>query len=592
MIASVLCLLIYFGLCVGALVCDGGLRRLKAGLRRLSPIHWGLLGLAAAGFLAFIYYWPRQDRFVYFWDYAYYWNASVKLVRFIAENPLSEVLGTLYRSINDVSYNLFLPTLLALPLSVFGCAFPRYVNACCVLFLLPALLVQGMIVVKQAGDDAPNRGGLYVAAVIAAMLLPANYCAVFHGYLDVAFLLPVSCAVYLLADLDFRRVSPARDVMIALLLVLIWICRRYTIFLIIGYVAALAVKAVAVLIEDKGWKSLRPIVVNFLLIGLVSLGLLALCFGKFLLRALLTDYSDMYSAYSGSLAGKLAEVRGSFGVVALVLALTSAALCLIYKKQVVNCLALLVMGVSIPAMFFRIQNMGMQHRMLLNVPVYTLCAMALIHWTPGLPLRRGCNAAVALCAIAMAVNFAAAFVPALPPSGTLLTERYTPYRRDDIDALNTLADKLNALCPDPDRQDIYVSASGLVLNGDILQKLNMPDVEKTVPAICGSCDIDLRDGFPHAFLTAGYVVTTDPVQTHLPSGQEVVVYPATQIQDPESCIGRHYRLIDEVALDGGVTAKIYRKVSNYSRNDLRQIQQHFAALYPDHPELFADRIRR
>lgn len=598
MIASIMCLLLYYGLCLAALACDGGFRRLKTGLRNLSPVHWSLLGLAVAGFLAFIHYWPRQDRYVYFWDYAYYWNACIKRVRFIGENSLSEVMKTLYQSINDKSYNLFLPTLLALPLKAYGYTFPRYVDTCCVLFLLPALLVQGMTVMKLAGEGKVVRGGLYVAAVILAMLLPNNYYAVFHGYLDVGFLLPVSCACYLLVDYDFRRVSPSKNVIVALLLALIWICRRYTVFLIIGYVAALAVKAMVVLIQDRGWKALRSIILNFLMIGVVSLGLLFLCFREFVLRALLNNYSESYSAYSGSMSGKIRGLCGAFGIVTVALALVSAVLCLVRRRGRVNCLALLVMGLAIPPLFWRIQDMGIQHNMLMNVPVYMLCAMVLIHWdTAGEPRqdrtgRRGRKAVVATCVAVMVVNFAVAFVPALPTSGILLAERYVPYRRDDIDALNTLADKLNALSPDEGQQDIYVCASGVVLNDDILQKLHMPDVEKYVPAVYPSCGVDLRDGFPYAFLASRYVVTTDPVQTHLPKGQEVVRYPAAMIQDPDSCIGRHYRLIDEVALGEGVTAKIYQKTSNYSRIELREIQQHFEGIYPDYPELFTNRIRR
>jgi hypothetical protein len=36
-----------------------------------------------------------------------------------------------------------------------------------------------------------------------SVVFPGNYYAVFKGYIDVAFLLPVSVAMYLLVDYDF-----------------------------------------------------------------------------------------------------------------------------------------------------------------------------------------------------------------------------------------------------------------------------------------------------------------------------------------------------------------------------------------------------
>jgi len=595
MVVSTLLILLFYGLCLGALLCDGGCGRLARGARSLSLSQWVALALIAGGFMAFVCYWPRQDRFVYFWDYAHYWGKSIKRMRFMGENTLSEIFKTLYQSINKDDYNNFLPTLLALPLRLLGYSFPRYVVICCTLFLLPSLFVQGLIVVKLARLGGRGRGWLYVACVAAALCLPNNYYPVFRGYIDVAFLLPMSCAMYLLVDYDFRRIAPLKNAVIAFLLVLIWVCRRYAVYFVIGYVVALGVRAVSVLIACKSLKPMKAIVVDFLMIGGISLGLLLLFFRGFFLHALLTDFGQMYSAYNGTIRGKVMELVGTFGGITAALILVSGILCLATGRQVGNCVAMLAMVIIEPLLFWQTQNMGMQHRMLLNVPIQVLCALPLAHWpNAARPRGRGALAqrtAAGLCAVAMLSNFAMAFGDFLPATGcgTVFSERYAPYRRDDIEALRTLAGKLNALTRGSKRR-VYVAASGLVLNSDILKKLNMPQEDNAVPNMYPTRDVDLRDGFPKNFLKARYVVATDPIQLHLPSGQEVVSYLSALVQDPDSFLGRHFKPIDEVTLDQGVVARIYERTEAFTEEDLQQLRDYYTNLYPGHEKLFADRI--
>ncbi len=602
MLVSVLLMLLFYGLCLGALVCDGGYKRLRRGAGSLSLLQWAALALIATAFMAFVSYWPRQDRFVYFWDYAFYWGKSINRMRFMGENTLFEVFRTLYQSINKDDYNNFLPTLLAFPLQLLGCSFPRYVVVCCALFLLPTLFVQALIVAKLARHVRFGKGWLYVACVAVALCLPNNYYSVFRGFIDVAYLLPMSCAMYLLVDYDFRRISPVKNAIMAFLLVLIWVCRRYAVYLIVGYVVALGVRAVSVLIAEKSLKPMKAIAVNFLMIGLISIGFLLLSFRRFFLYALLTDFGQMYSAYNGTIQDKVMELVRTFGCITAAVMLVSSILCLVTARQVVNCIAMLAMIVIEPLLFWQTQNMGPQHRMILNIPIYVLCAMPLALCLDDGPLDGGRlpdkgtiigkRLTAALCAVAMLCNFTMAFSDFLPATGcgTVFSERYVPYRRDDIEALNALAEKLNALTEGTKRH-VYVAASGTVLNSDILKKLKMPEESNAVPSMYTTKDVDMRDGFPGNFLKAKYVVATDPIQLHLRTGQEVVSYLSALVQDPESYLGRHFKLIDEVALDEGVVALIYEKTGKFTEEDLQQLRNYYTSLYPGQEALFADRIK-
>ena len=158
-----------------------------------------------------------------------------------------------------------------------------------------------------------------------------------------------------------------------------------------------------------------------------------------------------------------------------------------------------------------------------------------------------------------------------------------------MDNLNELAEKLRTLTSNTN-DHIYVSASGSVLNTDILRKLKMPYEYDIIPNLEPSCEVDLRDGFPTEFLHAKYIVTTDPIQLCLESGQEIVRYLASNVRDEKSYIGKHYQKIFSIELDNDCVASVYEKKSEYTRSDLKKIKTHFNEMYPNHPELFEERI--
>lgn len=192
----------------------------------------------------------------------------------------------------------------------------------------------------------------------------------------------------------------------------------------------------------------------------------------------------------------------------------------------------------------------------------------------------------------MLVNFSYSFIPVCQGYAnekSILASAYTPFGRDDIDTLHDMKDYLNQLTDGTD-SIIYVSASGTVLNCDILRKMDMPYSNNAIPRMCGTADVDLRDGFPALFLISDYVVTTEPVQVHLGSGQEVVSYLVEGVNDPNSYIGRHFEQINEFSLGDGVAAKIYHKTSDWDEEDLTKLSDYYTELYPGYEALFRDRI--
>lgn len=592
---SLVFMALYYGICLFSLSKGGCIAQMKELRRELSLWQRAVIVLVAAAGVLLTAYWMQQNRFVYFWDFGGYWNMSIQWTEFQFSHNLLETLIELFASINRDDYNYLLPAVIALPMKVSGYSFSTYVLINHVMFLIPAVLVQALCAVKLVGGNG-KKGWIFVIAVVLGTLFPPNYYAMYLGYIDAAILLPISAAIYLLTDFDFQKPEASKDAALALTLVIAWLCRRYVIFFIIGYVAALAAKGVILLGKKRDLRTLGGVVKHFCIIGGISIGVLLVYFNQFFFRAILTDFRELYSAYDAHLPQKFSGLADSFGAVTVAVAAVGGILCFVMKKNRANLAYLLTLMVVETAAFWKTQNMGVQHRLLLNVPLFLCCMLV---WTPFVEYFNGPQGwkqvvekgSAIVCSLALAVNFYQAMIPA-PPSGSagwIFSEQYAPLRRDDIDQLERLVQYLNEETVGTEKW-VYVAASGFVLNHDILRKVHLPETRNAVNNLYLTNDVDLRDGFPDSFLAAEYVVTTDPVQLHLASGQEVVRYPAEMIQDESSYIGQHFIEISQFELDEGVTAKVYYKASDWDQSDLEQMKDYFNGLYPGHEDIFGGRI--
>ena len=592
MLINLLCIILFYGICIGAICIERGYKICIKEYRSLSSTYITVIfGILAISTLVIIY-WTNKNNFIYYWDYSGYWTSTLNQKKFVYSHSFTESIKVLYDSINYDDYNVFLPTILALPLKIVGDDFSSYVICIHILFFLPTAVIWGLISVRLMKSNYKKKK-VFVFTLLAAVLFPANYYATLQGYIDIAYLLPISVAIYLFINYNFSSISISIDISIAALLILAWICRRYTIYFIIGYVFAMLFKAIYELSHNRSLTMIKQIFVNFFLIGGSSLGILLVVFRPFFLRALLSNYSYMYSAYDASLATKLHTLNISFGFITVIIVICSGIVNIIYK-DIVNYISMLIIVIVETGMFWMTQNMGVQHRMILNVPIFVMCCMPFLYIDNTSKSIKYFIKSVLLCLvlfICYVTNFAKALIPFCSAKGTnsIYAARYTPLIRNDIIQVNTLVNYLNSLTKDTDKH-IYVLASGSILNCDILRKVNMPASFNAIPSMENTCDIDLRDGFPTAVLNTDYIVTTTPVQTHLQTGQEVISYLADHLQDSTSYIGRHFSKIYEIELDDNIKALVYEKNSEFLKEDLEKMQQYYTQLYPNEDSLFKDRI--
>lgn len=136
---------------------------------------------------------------------------------------------------------------------------------------------------------------------------------------------------------------------------------------------------------------------------------------------------------------------------------------------------------------------------------------------------------------------------------------------------------------------VYILASPPILNNDIMDKLNAPDMEHNYQLLEVS-HIDLRDGFCTQFFDADIIVDCDPLQA-APKGQSVIaLLHELFIKNGEAGFAKKYKLVSSYKLDHEVEANLFAKQQDLDQADVEYIKDLFENRYAEYPELFLERF--
>ncbi|MBZ5642796.1 MAG: hypothetical protein LAO19_08565 [Acidobacteriia bacterium] len=557
----------------------------------------------------FVARYVRQENFIYYWDYAQYHDYYRELGARFSVGAF-RALAYVAQSVRQRDYNL-LPVLFLLPFRLaFGPGRLSYILSLTVTYAVPSIVLFPLVVKKLRMDDpaknAAGETGLALISILSLALLPPLWVPVLQGYADVGGLLIIFAVLLLYSRADFAEQSFTGLASIALLLSLLVLFRRWYAYWVVGFFAALAVTEALRFAGDVErrlkWK---PLARNAIALGLISLLATFLAATPIASRMLSTDYRDIYSAYRSNRAWaqNLEALEGHFGL--LILAL--AGLGLLYslreaRRRPLVCF-LCVQFVVTFALFTRTQNFvvyagtdefGGQH---FYWAVATVAALvALLAQDFFLWARGGIAKAAVLVALlaVCAANFSAALLPSAnvllnPVEFALPQVRQNPMVRTDLDQVRALLDTLTAITKDSE-STIYILASSYRLNSSVVHEACMylePAHAALAHKIAATNDVDKRDGFPIAFLTARYVVLTIPYAYHLaPEDQRVIGVLADQLVNGEG-IGKSYEKMNFVfRLEDGSSLVLYKKVRALDPLDVKRLSEEFLEFYPDYKELF------
>ena len=528
-----------------------------------------LLGLALfLNILAALYI--AGSATVYIWDTAGYWmNAQSLAVAPLGLGQLREVLA----SVITLDYNYLLAWPISLVMRVFGGGRYVFILTIVNLYLLPG--VWGLCVL---GCRMGKGGG-----AMLALSLPMLFYTALVGFVDVA---AAAAAIWaFVVYTDSEKDAQSRGVLTGLLMVLSFLLRRYFFFFAISFgVAALLKK---LLTERKNWADW----LSMLATGAVCSIFFAQSF--IVDKIFRSNYGDTYSAYALGFKSDVMLFSRYFGWILLSLALIMAVFLLI-RRPGARGEAVLALGQLVLCyfLFTRVQSHGQQH-LLMYLPAVAILLSRGLGELPDWGWKRPC------LWFMTGVLTLSPFLPRVQPASIaeimlpnpLPSFSYKGPQRTDLMELVALRSYMDNLSAKEEKTAAIVASSFNFNNNtyeNLLISLGIPEGEGPKTKMLYVSDVDKRDGFSWNVLSADYLITTDPVQTHLgEENQQIIALLAHDLLDGTGPGAAFRPLRQQFTLTGGVKVYIYERTRDVTAEEYRSVSDRLVEKYPDYAALYA-----
>lgn len=408
------------------------------------------------------------------------------------------------------------------------------------------------------------------------MLCPQFWTPVLFGYPDVIGVMLINIILFLNAEEPIENLHFLKLAAIALLLSSLILLRRWYAYWVLSFLIALAIERFIFSFSQHGFKmrnylySLKNILIMAAISG-VSFFIIAEPIAK---KMLLTNHADIFSAYrhSNSTAEVFMWLYHNFGFLFVSLFVLGVIQSIMDEKMRRFILFLVLQFVVCLFLFSRTQDFSEQHYYLLMPTIIIFISLFFMKnylFFKNKPLRT--IFLLGACFIFL-LNFLTVFIPKAADNfkkidPLLSKERFYPLVRTDISEIYDLLNVLEGLY-EKKSGPIYVLASSLVFNEAILRGgCSLHQSYTMCDQILPVWHVDKRDGFPPQFLSARYVIVSDPIQYHLrPEDQRIIGVPADQLLH-ERGIGSSYRKLPyEFTLDKNVKVFIYEKYKPFKEN--------------------------
>lgn len=578
-----------------------------------APGSGAYLGLAILA-NAFVAYFVKQEHYIYLWDYSGCWIQYLDISDLLAKHPIT-ALHSIISSVRHNDYN-FLAEFPLVPFDwLFGTGRLTYILAITNVFVVPSAFLIAFVAQRVRFAERSNSSWILAAATI--LMLHPLWIPTLQGLPDAVGLVVIGGILLLHFAKPFDQQGWSYLLTTGFLLSLLVFLRRWYAYWVLAFFPALAISEGLAIYQRHGvaWREYIALARKAIVIGLT---LVITLFGfalPFALKAVTTDYSDIYSAYrsTDSVFEQGLSLIAYFGWTTFFGGILGLLWLATRKETRSKAILLLVQSLIAFLLFARTQDFAHHHFLLIFPAIALGLGVIVINVATRITRKLWqCVALGTLLAVLLAGS-SAVFVPKAAPIsdrfGRLVPKvHWYPLVRNDFVALDNLLDRLDGL-ESQERGDIYVLASSAVLNDDVLRNYCVlrPRPRSFCDRISLVNHVDRRDGFPRQFLQAVYVVVASPIQYHLrPDDQRVIGVLATELLEGHG-IGKSFeRLSGEFALGkgtcvwpgewrpdcysaNGVTVWVYARVRPFETADLDALAAEFAGFYPERKSMFMTR---
>ena len=559
-----------------------------AWLRRPGVISAFLAVLLTANLLTVAY--VSREKTIYYWDYAAYWSTSRDLADFIARSPHQALRGIVHSLAND-DYNCLPALPVSLVMLVLGKSRLDYELAIINTYLAAALLTFLLLVRRLSAPGAGDRRVL-LAALITFLSWGIAWAALLRGLPDLGGVALINLILLTYFRHPVTLLRWRALVGLGLLVAFLVLFRRWYAFWAFHFMVLMVVEGGVALVRQGSlaprnlFRAVRPCLTT----GLIALFTLLTLGRHWMIRAATTNYADAYSAYHPFSGWQiLKETASCLGYLHIAAFTVGAAVlaCSGPTRRLMLCLGL---HLSLTYLHFtRTQFFGCQHLYLIFPTVVLVVALL---WVKIMSWPRPLVGSLAFAAFALACLGTLTFAFRMKPPGDLRflaplasTCKAPPMVRSDLGEFNRMAHVLDDLTRKSNDQ-IYVLSSSDVFNPDHLVKvgLSLAMTCDLRPRIAFVPQVDKRDGFPNALLTANIVVVAEPVQLCVVREcQRVISFPVESFLHGKDLGQAFERLPYEFHLDKGVRVWIYRKKRAIEQRELVAFRDRLREAYPDRP---------
>jgi len=522
--------------------------------------------------LAYYVYNLLTRKFIYYWDYANYYNKLFNLYGNFQTAGFFTGIVDVVVTVWYHAYSQFINVFLAAPF-VLTPQTPDWFVAVCAIAILPLLYWVIAIFVKLVErilHPARNKF-FFVGGIILAAGFPLIHRALLYGQPDLFGLIFVFLIIILTLDCDFTKTEFMRYFLIIALTVMACASRRWYMFWLVAYYVCYGLAVVLRYIHGKRWSNLVRAILFFLSAAVCVVIVLL----PMIISVLKVNYASSYSAYNvGGFPAELANQAQYLGIGFLTI-LFAGFFWGVVKKQSRWLALLTAIHIAFAIFLFtRIQNMGYHHTLIL-VPAYFLLMLICLSGIASLKKKWVLQLSAALVfgfSMTNAVVCGATCSASLP--AFFSNSALIPPRRNDISQIRTVNQWIVEHCTEPD--SAYMVPHGDPYNPDIFRSCDLPDsvVSQYVPY--GSAVLGTHY-FPEELLLAKYVLTCDPF-CGISLADKYNIAVLSEIPQ------KHFTQVAQFDMGNGYVFFVYERILPTDREEIQFYKDYFAQedqLFPD-----------
>lgn len=533
------------------------------------------LYLLCFSFIFGILYVYNEDN-VYIYDYIGYQLRWKELSGKLSIDFLDGI-KYLFLTIKTLDYNSF-PIFFLFPVYIIlGYSRLYYILSMIFIYLVPFFF----IVSKYFYDKVishKNDYFLFITLIIFIFTFSSFWGPLLRGYPDIFGIIPLFILFYRLNPYD-ENISYKDLIINGLLIYLSFLIRRWYAYSIISSFVSLFLISFVRIIKSKNYKLFFILIKNLFVTGITSLLFVIIFQFSLMINILKTSYSNAYSAYQVDFVTHIISFVSEYSYFLLFFLLISIIVTIINKKYIFKVFYSLLNMILFVLLFTRVQGIGMQHYLGISLYFCIICCYGIIQIYELIKLKKvGYFFLISISFISM-LNFSTTFIFRDKYVKFLTQDRkYYKFRYQNYDELLRFNTDLSEVLS---KDYGYVSffASNDNISDSLLETMGSDIVRSR---IFYTSNIDLRDGINFNSLLYKYVVVSDVPQAGTSiDGQQVLVYPNNLIINSLG-IGKNYeRVLGPYTIQDNVNIYLYKKVSNFSPQDIESYLNYFYFLYPE-----------